>query len=114
MGENLGTLSDFMWLTGIARVRWCEVRHYYLLHWPLQWLEMDHCQPLFYHLSDKRVARIATASFSHKVRSHSSRALCAGQHEVLMVGLYTYDPAKVVSNSKSLYWYTTHRGGSEK
>ena len=29
-----------------------------------------------------------------------------GQHEVLMVGLYTCDPAKVVSNSKSLYWYT--------
>ena len=28
-----------------------------------------------------------------------------------MVGLYTCDPAKVVSNSKSLYWYTTHKAG---
>jgi len=30
-----------------------------------------------------------------------------GQHEVLMVGLYTCDPAKVVSKSRSLYWHTT-------
>ena len=37
-----------------------------------------------------------------------------GQHEVLMVGQYTRDPAKVVSIFKSLYWYTTHKGRSEK
>ena len=37
-----------------------------------------------------------------------------GQHEVLMVGLYTCDPAKVVSKSKTLYWHTTHKGRSEK
>ena len=32
-----------------------------------------------------------------------------GQHGVLMVGLYTCDPAKVESKSRSLYCHTTHK-----
>ena len=38
----------------------------------------------------------------------------AGQHEVLMVGLYTCDLAKVVSKSITFCSHTTHTGRSEK
>ena len=38
----------------------------------------------------------------------------AGQHEVLLVGLYTCDPAKVVSKSITFCAHTTHKGRSEK
>ena len=37
-----------------------------------------------------------------------------GHHGVLMVGQYTCDPERVGSIFKSLYWYTTHKGRSEK